>query len=159
MAKKKTEIEEPQDRNGSEEAGSDQGESIAGYFRQVFTENPRLLRERSNDELYSRWLHDHPGHDEVPKQVRTGLQNIKSVLRKKLGKRKTARQEQTDAPPPVQPAQQAPRRVAAKGLEQLEEHIDECLRMAKELDRDGLAEEISLLRQARNRVVMKHAGG
>jgi hypothetical protein len=31
-------------------------ESIAGYFRKVFRENPKLLRSRSNEELLRRWL-------------------------------------------------------------------------------------------------------
>src|SRR4051794_29512653 len=63
-------------------AGDGQGESVAGYFRKIFAQNPRLLKERSNEELFRRWLADHPDHTEVPEKVKTGLQNIKSVLRK-----------------------------------------------------------------------------
>ena len=62
-------------------------ESVAGYFRKVFRENPKLLKERSNDELYRRWLADHPGHEEAPAKVKANLQNIKSVLRAKRGKK------------------------------------------------------------------------
>src|SRR4051794_17568350 len=51
------------------------GESVAGYFRKVFEENPKLLKQRSNDELFRRWLEDHPGHEEVPQAVKVGLQN------------------------------------------------------------------------------------
>ena len=46
------------------------GESIQGYFRRVFKEKPRLLRERSNKELLDRWLADHPGETEVPDRVK-----------------------------------------------------------------------------------------
>jgi len=131
-------------------AGRGEGESVAGYFRKVFKESPRLLKKRSNDELFKRWLADHPGHTEVPKQVRTGLQNIKSVLRQERGKKKHARAEQAStAAPPAQ------RRVSAKGLEQLEEHIDECLALAKHTDREALGDVIALLRRARNVVVVK----
>jgi hypothetical protein len=37
----------------------------------------------------------------------------------------------------------------------LEEHIDDCLTVAKLLDREGLGHVIRLLRQARNEVVWK----
>jgi hypothetical protein len=46
------------------------GETVSGYFRRIFKENPRLLKERSNDELLKRWLADHPGHKEVPQTVK-----------------------------------------------------------------------------------------
>jgi hypothetical protein len=131
--------------------GRGEGESVAGYFRKIFKENPKLLRKRSNDELFRRWLADHPGHSDVPKHVRTGLQNIKSVLRQERGKKKRARAEQAGAAG----AQPVARRISAKGLEQLEEHIDECLALAKHTDREGLGDVISLLRRARNGVVVK----
>ena len=59
------------------------GESVAGYFRGVFRENPRLLKERSNGALFRRWLADHPGHETVPTNVKVGLQNVKGLLRRK----------------------------------------------------------------------------
>ena len=131
-------------------AGAAQGkETIAGYFRNVFKEHPRLLWERSNDKVFQRWLDDHPGHAEVPKDVRTGLQNIKSVLRKEKGGKKGKRQhaaEEVEAKP-------AARRVPVKSLEMLEEQIDEILALAKNTDRDALGDVIGLLRKARNAVV------
>jgi len=60
----------------------------------------------------------------------------------------------------------APKRAAATNnvpaeappspLEQLEEQIDECLSLAKSLDRDRLSHVISMLRHARNLVVWEH---
>ena len=44
------------------------GESIAGYFRKVFEDNPGWLKERSNDKLLQKWLADHPGA-QVPFQT------------------------------------------------------------------------------------------
>src|SRR5437764_14737881 len=67
------------------------GESIQGYFREIFRENPKLLKVRSNKELFDRWLTDHPGEPVVPDKVKTGLSNLKSVLRRKLGIRKRRR--------------------------------------------------------------------
>ena len=52
------------------------GESIQGYFRRIFHEKPKLLKERSNDELLARWLADHPSETEVPKRVKSGLANL-----------------------------------------------------------------------------------
>jgi hypothetical protein len=142
--------------NGREGANpGPEGETVAGYFRKIFKENPKLLKQRSNDELFRRWLADHPGHSAVPKQVRTGLQNIKSVLRSKRSKQKGARPEPAGGAPPTAVAQRPPRRAPAKGLEQLEEHIDECLSLAKTTDREALGDVIALLRRARNAVVVK----
>jgi hypothetical protein len=48
----------------------------------------------------------------------------------------------------------AEKRQASGELRLLEERIDECLSLAKGLDRAALAEIIALLRRARNRVVI-----
>jgi hypothetical protein len=48
------------------------GETVSGYFRKIFAENPGLLDSRSNDELLQCWLKDHPGEPEVPRN-RGGL--------------------------------------------------------------------------------------
>jgi hypothetical protein len=131
---------------------ADVDETISGYFRKVFAENPKLLETRSNQELLQRWLRDHPGETEVPGRVKVGLSNIKSVLRKqrkKRGGKKPAATATSAADGPAAP------RPAARGLEQLEEGIDDCLTLAKNLDREGLASVITLLRRARNEVVWK----
>jgi len=141
-------------------ADEPQAESVAGYFRKVFRENPKLLKQRSNDELYRRWLADHPEHKEVPDKVKTGLQNIKSVLRAKRVKRKAAKQGPATAQPlaPTAISPTAPRRLPAKGLQQLEEQIDEVLGLARGLDREGLQNVIAILRRARNEVVRQGGG-
>jgi hypothetical protein len=137
--------------NSAANGAQGRGGSVAGYFRKEFKRTPKLLQERSNEELFRRWLRDHPGHDEVPRNVRIGLQNVKNDLRGKLAQQ----QEQGPAEGPAQPARRAP----ARGLEQLEEHIDECLALAKGIDRETLHEVIELLRRARNAVVRKAGGG
>ena len=127
------------------------GESISGYFRKIFKENPKLLKGRSNEELLKRWLADHPGQKEAPQTVKNNLANVKSILRKKL--RKGGR------PKAVQPVgvvtEVSKPKVTPRGLEALEEQIDECLSCAKRMDREGLADVIGLLRRARNTVVWK----
>jgi hypothetical protein len=132
------------------------GENLSAYFRKVFGENPRLIDSRSNEELLQRWLTDHPGEKEVPERVRQNLSNIKSVLRQKGRKKKLGRpkKDAQTTPTPTTAPVETPRKTI-KGLDTLEEHIDDCLSLAKHLDREGLANVIALLRRARNEVVWK----
>ena len=126
------------------------GETVSGYFRRVFGENPKWLKTRSNDAVLARWLQDHPGETQVPEKVRQNLSNVKSVLRK-ANRKKPGRPKKEGRP--AEPTS-APRS-AVRGLESLEEQIDECLTLAKNLDREGLSSVINLLRRARNEVVWK----
>lgn len=146
------------------EMPEEKGASVAGYFKGVFEENPEWLGERSNDALLERWLADNPGNTEVPERIRNILANTKSVLRKKArgpgGKKKKkmgrprAEQEATtnETPRSVVPAFSTPNN---EGYSQLEEQIDECLTLAKNLHREDLSQVITLLRHARNQVVWK----
>jgi hypothetical protein len=132
------------------------GETTSGYFKRLFKENPQLLGLTSNDELFRRWLTDHPNHTEVPGNVKGILFNVKSVLRKK-GRKKLGRPKKVEQAAPVAVAVTPPRpvRIGPKGLEALEEQIDEALTVAKHLDREGLDDVIRVLRKARNTVVCK----
>ena len=130
------------------------GESISGYFRKVFKENPSWLEERSNQQLYDRWLKDHPGDKEVSEKVRQNLSNTKSVLRNKARK-KPGRPKRDNVATGTATARVITRDTKLKDLDRLEEQIDDCLNLAKNLDRDGLATVITLLRRARNEVVWK----
>jgi hypothetical protein len=135
--------------------GNGQTESISGYFRRLFEENPDYLRQRSNAQLLQRWLADHPGHTEVPKNVINGMTNVKSLMRRKFrirARRRRGRPAKTEAAaaPVAAMTRRAP---GGSRLEELEEHIDDCLIMAKSMDRDGLANVIKLLHRARNEVV------
>jgi hypothetical protein len=129
-------------------------ESVAGYFRKLFAENPQLLKERSNDKLLQRWLADHPGHTEVPQSVKGSLANIKSVLRSSKRK-KAARRKQEANGQKVQVRKMTRSRTGGPGLEHLEQQIDECLNLARSADREGLESVIHHLRRARNEVVWK----
>jgi hypothetical protein len=134
---------------------ADKGESIQGYFRPIFQENPKLLKQRSNAALYERWLKDHPGEKEVPERVRQSLSNLKLVLRAKHKRRGRLRKQALDAAIPG--AVKPPAR-KAMGLEHLELQIDEALVTARALDAEGLDEVIRMLRTARNRVIVKVEG-
>ena len=138
-------------RKPAAQAPSSNGESIAGYFRKVFAETPKLLKTRSNAKLLDRWLADHPGEKKVPDSVKASLSNIKSVLRSKKRKRRKAKAAAAEiGAGPVAVAVKKPK---TSVLETLEEQIDDCLTAARKLDKDGLEDVIRLLRKARNAVV------
>jgi len=129
-------------------------ESIGGYFRKVFKENPKLLVTRSNEEVLRRWLADHPGEREVPNRIKQNLANVKSVLRKKLRKRGRPKGS-VNAARTTPAATTAATGVTTKSLEALEIRIDDVLGFARDIEAEELANVVSLLRRARNEVVWK----
>jgi len=145
------------------------GESVQGYFRPIFKENPKLLKERSNEPLYQRWLKDHPGETTVPDRVKQGLSNLKSVLRNKRTIRKAIREsvpaESTSSSNSGNSSSSSNNGTAAvrsaspgrkpDGLVTLEAQIDEALASARKLDPEALSEVIRMLRAARNRVILE----
>jgi hypothetical protein len=147
-------------RKAKGKGGSD-GESVGGYFREIFMADPSLLNTRSNDAILQRWLSDH-GETEVPPRIKNILANIKSVIRKKL--RKGGRRKKKAAvavavveamAPVLAVAYVAGTKIPVPMLEQLEVQVDDCLTLARSLDQDKLAGIISHLRKARNAVVWK----
>jgi hypothetical protein len=145
---------EPQATKATSTSPAGSGETVSGYFRKVFAENPGLLDSRSNDELLQRWLKDHRGQTEVPRNVKVGLQNVKSLLRSKSRRRKKARAASATGTT-AQVSQRAETGVKRNKLEALEERIDDTLTFARGPDDEGLRDVIGLLRRARNEVVWK----
>ena len=132
------------------------GGSVSGYFKALFKENPGLLKSSSNEAIFERWLKDHPGEQEVPDRVKGILFNVKSKLRKKLGAKRSRPRHEEQPVIAKQPAEVAPiRRVPLRGLEAVEDSIDDCLTLAKKIDHEGLEGVIALLRKARNGVIRK----
>lgn len=127
--------------------------TTSGYFRTIFEEQPALLDGRSNEELINRWKTDHPRHTEKElRKVKGNLANVKSLMRRKdrVEKRGPGR-------PPGRGSALMGNFVGGgrASMPHLEEHIDDCLAMAKSLDRAGLEDVIKTLRHARNLVVWK----
>jgi hypothetical protein len=131
-----------------------EGETVTSYFRARFKENPKLLKAGSNQEIFQRWLADHPGEKEVPQRVKYILSNLKSVLRTKR-RQKRAKAQQTEPAVAATSAVDAtkPSQAVSRGLETLEEQIDDCMALAKQVDPEGLGKVVLLLRQARRAVV------
>jgi hypothetical protein len=115
------------------------------YFKNLFHEHPEWLKEKSNSVITARYKTDHGLAESavIEKKVMNNLANLKSVMRKKLRSRAAAKNV---GKPVIK---------SSNRLENLEEQIDDCLTVAKTLDRTGLEEVINLLRRARNKVVWK----
>ena len=136
-----------------------EGESLRGYFIQLFRNNPDLVRNKSNAEVVQRWEKDHPGQ-KFSKSHQNALANAKTKvakelgIRKRRGKRKRAAAVAVGAAP--RPAG-TPGRPAGAGhtLDSLELAIDRCLSTARSLeDRDAdMPNVVRHLRAARNAVV------
>jgi hypothetical protein len=129
------------------------GENLMGYFRQIYQENPKLLKGKSNDEIMSRWEDDHPKHTPLEKKrARQSVANLKSTLRRKRRRRGKRMVETTSAPSAGARVSTAYTNSYSSGnpeLESLEEHIDDCILQARQMDRGGLEEVIRHLRRAR----------
>lgn len=124
--------------------------SVSGYFRTLISENPQWLDGAGTNKLIlARFQADHPSK-KINNKIKSNLANVKSVLRKVKRKRGGAR-----VSPHLFEARATPGFAGSRSLAGLEEYIDECLTLAKNLDREGLAHVIRLLRNARNEVVWK----
>jgi hypothetical protein len=138
-----------------------EGESVMGYFKKKFRENPKWLKERSNHEVLELYRQDHNiGPDDVlSNKVKSGLANAKTLMKKR---RRRKRQEAEAAMEPTSAPLKKTVRVSARStLDTLEMAIDDCMVSAKNLDPEGLnldpeglKEVIHILRQARNKVVL-----
>ena len=137
-----------------------QGESLRGYFIELFRNNPDLVRGKSNAEVVQRWEKDHPG-EKFSKSHQNALANAKTKVAKELGIRKRRKKRRA-----VGAAAGAPVAAGAKpaatgrpagghGLEHLELAIDRCLSTARALeDRDVEMQTVARhLRAARNQLV------
>jgi hypothetical protein len=147
--------------------GSSTGEPLTTFFRKIFAENPELLDTRSNEEVMRRWQEDNPGA-KVTDQVKAALGNAKSAERSKRRKKRGGRPKgkrpaevavavPAGALAPTGGPGQAGGRagLSRRSLESLEEQIDECMDLAKHIDREGLDGILKILRRARSEVVWK----
>jgi len=147
----------PRPKAKSSSSTSGKSESIAGFFTPIFAANRILLKTRSNKKVLAMWLEAHPGYKEVPENVKSRVANVKSKMRSKLRKRqgKKAVAEVAAGTAKAQSSPLVSADAIDTGLEKLEMLIDECLTMARGLERKGLDNVVGALRIARNRVVWK----
>ena len=150
----------PKGKSSNSTGTGAKGQGVAGFFRPIFAANKNLLKTRSNKQMLAMWLAANPSYKEVPQNVKSGLSNLKSTMRSNIRKRRskkaamevaldTAMAKSKTSPPLSNDA-------ADIGLERLEMLIDECLTLARNIDRKGRLDNVVMaLRIARNRVVWK----
>jgi hypothetical protein len=130
--------------------------SLAAMFKRYFTEHPEWLQEEGGNakaiELFEK---ENPGHVVGP-QVRQAMYNVKSAMKKgpagaakRNAKKRAARDMVVAARVNSRP--RAP-------LNALEEQIDDCMILAKQIDRERLGRVLDHLHRARNAVVVMLEG-
>jgi hypothetical protein len=121
------------------------GQSVMGYFRQIFEQHPEWLKEKSNDLVLAQYRQDNKlaADAAVDSRIKQNLANTKSIMRKHSRTGGKAR------------LQAAVAGLSGKRLESLEVLIDDCITLAKNLDREALHRVIDHLRTARNLVVWR----
>lgn len=127
---------------------ADKVPSMMGEFREIFKAKPRLLKIRSNEEVANLWLNNHPEYSELPPRARSSMANIKSHLKKQRRKRGRKKAEANSTPEP------RPVKSRTANLNALEIHIDDCMDLARQIDRERLDNVLKLLRNARNEVIL-----
>lgn len=131
--------------------------SVRRYFIELFNSRPELLRELTNEAAIAQWVKDHPGK-KCTSSIKSGISNVKSELRGKMGLGKLRRKRRKGRPAGNANGivmQGSGRKLSASALEKLEILIDECLTQARQTQGDELAKVIQHLRLARNTVVFK----
>ena len=125
------------------------GPSLLGIFKQYFSDHPEWLSARSDEDVMTQFSKDHPGI-ETDKRVKQAMFNAKNHIRKggqgKLGRRQKVAE--------ITAAMKEPH--ASNGaLQMLENHVDDCLAMARAIGHESIREIINHLHRARNMLVLK----
>ncbi|MGF1578998.1 MAG: hypothetical protein ACFCD0_06510 [Gemmataceae bacterium] len=136
-------------------ASSGTQQSPFAYFREKFKENPHLLEKKNNDEILGMYRNDHNlgPDDDIPKRVKDAMANTKSQERKRLKEGGGATTGRGRGRGPGKP--RGPVSSSIRGLEKLEEQIDECLHTVRSMGREDMESVVQSLKQARNAVIWK----
>ena len=125
--------------------------SLAAVFKEYYAEHPEWLEGDGNAKAIAQFEQDHPGR-KANAQVRQAMYNVKSALKKgeagapKRGQKKAAAREMATA------AHRTGR--PGQPLAVLEEQIDECMILAKQIGRERMQNVLANLHEARNEVVV-----
>src|SRR5262245_52820554 len=132
------------------------GDSVGGWFRELYTKQPDLLKQGTNADVIALWEKAHAGQ-RMDERVKGIMANVKSQMRKKMGlgklrgRRRRRKVALDGAAGGVMVA--AKPRASRLSLEDLEGAIDDCMAMAKNINRERLVTVLQHLRKARNLVV------
>jgi hypothetical protein len=125
--------------------------SLAAVFKKYYAEHPEWLEGDGNAKAIAQFEEDHAGRKANAK-VRQAMYNVKSALNK--GETGAVRQGGKKAPPRQMAA--AARRTARPSapLSVLEAQIDECMFLARHIEKEQMQNVLANLHRARNAVVV-----
>jgi len=124
--------------------------SMSGIFREYFAAHPEWLQIKKNDAVLAQFVADHP-NIKINKRVKQAMANAKNVARKGGYKGTKGKQRKVAA---MQAAIVGARGGALGGFQLLEDHIDDCLAMAKQIGAGRIDDVVRHLHRARNILVM-----
>jgi hypothetical protein len=131
------------------------GPSLASIFTQYFLDHPDWLSSGKNEIVVSQFSRDHPGI-EVDKKVKQAMYNVKSRINKGEVGRQRRKMTKLAARQLVAAAGKNAKPLAPLNL--LEEQIDDCMILAKQIGREQMHGVLHALRIARNAVVVMLEG-
>jgi hypothetical protein len=128
--------------------------SLSSEIRNIFLANKKLIWERSNEVVKERWSKQHEGQA-LPDNFDGVLGNVKSGLRKKYEKKGKAIAAAAEAAEAIGDTAAVVRsNLSDQKLSRLGDDIDDCYFAARGMNRKGMDVVTSLLKRARNRVVV-----
>lgn len=126
------------------------GESTSAKLKKLFEADLELLRAREYDGLKEAWEKAYPGkpfsasHRQIAANIKSRLRKVHGMRKRRTKTAAAAFDNGAVAPKPLRPALLLP----------LEEHIDECLMLARGAGREQLADVIRSLKRARNLLIV-----
>jgi hypothetical protein len=131
------------------------GPSLSGIFTQYFVDHPDWLSSDKNEIVVGQFSRDHP-EIEVDKKVKQAMYNVKSRMNKGDVGRQRRKMSKLAARQVVATAGKNAKPMAPLNL--LEEQIDDCMILAKQIGREQMHHVLNALRSARNAVVVMLMG-
>ena len=120
--------------------------SLSSEIREVMLSNPKLLKQRSNQWIKDGWLERHKGKG-LPANFDSVMANVKSNMKSRKKQRKAKQAMDPNGTEKVAVS-------SDRKLSLLEDQIDDCMIMARNLHRTDLDEVVRFLKRARNKVVL-----
>jgi hypothetical protein len=127
------------------------GRSLAGIIKQYFHDYPEWLAAPETSAVVAQFKKDYP-NKQISKKVMQAIYNTKSTLRK--GPTGAAKRKQSKAAAYQVVAAAKKAGTPHSALSTLEEQIDDCLILAKQIGREQLHNVVGHLRAARNTIVV-----
>ncbi len=110
------------------------GPSLLGIFKQYFADHPEWLRIRGNDAVIALFAKDHP-KIQVDQRVKQAMFNAKNHMRKGRPGRVGRKQKVAEITAAMNGSH-----AGSDALQVLENHVDECLAMARAMHYDSIRE-------------------